>query len=496
MEKIILVLDVGATNVRSIAVSEKGKLLAMEAMKNTTAADPHFPGGLIWDVEDIWGKLKTTTASVLGKLDKRDVGGITVTSFGVDGAPVDKEGNRVYPVISWQCPRTAPVMANIDKYIPLPELYAINGLQPFSFNTINKLVWFRENRPDVLEKTFRFLFFPSLIIQKLTGEKVNDTSMAGTSMLTCLATRNFDERILHAIGIPRRMLPDSVEPGTIIGTTGKQAAGELGVPAGIPVIATGHDTQFAVFGSGAGENEPVLSSGTWDILMVRSKHTLTDTWALEQKVTTEFDSRPGLYNIGVQWIASGMLEWIMRMFYARECGDDKIYDTMIREATEVPPGANGVFIHPSFFPDPGSMNRGAIMGLLLNTPRGEIYRAAIESLAYRTRQGLEVLERAGNFKADAVICVGGGSKNNLLNQLRCEILDLPLKLVDQKETTVLGAAMFALAGIGIYASPEEARFAMSMPYQELKPSGTKAYELFYRRFLGASANMGRIYRGE
>ena len=100
-----------------------------------------------------------------------------------------------------------------------------------------------------------------------------------------------------------------VEAGTITGTISKKASAETSIPDGIPVVATGHDTQFAIFGSGAEINQPVLSSGTWEILMVRSEKYRSGKKQLEMGITTELDSSPGLYNIGNQWIASGVLEW-------------------------------------------------------------------------------------------------------------------------------------------------------------------------------------------
>ena len=81
----------------------------------------------------------------------------------------------------------------------------------------------------------------------------------------------------------------------------------------------------------------------------------------------------------------------------------------------------------------------------------------MQSLAGETKQGLKILEKIGNFKAESIICVGGGSKNMLWNQLRANTLGIPLRLIGRKETTVLGAALFALAGVGVYSSPEEAR---------------------------------------
>ena len=142
----------------------------------------------------------------------------------------------LYPVISWQCERTNRIMADIDKYISLPDLYKECGVLPFTFNTINKLIWFAEQRPELIDKSHRFLFMPSIFSFFLTGEMVNDTTMAGTSMVTSLATRNFSristgkDRLSFRLnfGIP-------VEAGTI---TGKNKSIKHRQRPGIPQGAT------------------------------------------------------------------------------------------------------------------------------------------------------------------------------------------------------------------------------------------------------------------
>ena len=107
---------------------------------------------------------------------------------------------------------------------------------------------------------------PSIFSLLLTGEMVNDTTMSGTSMLTNLASRIFSKNILDKINFPSEKMGTAVEPGTVTGKINARASSETGIPEGISVVATGHDTQFAIFGSGAEKNQPVLSSGTWEIL--------------------------------------------------------------------------------------------------------------------------------------------------------------------------------------------------------------------------------------
>jgi L-fuculokinase len=218
---------------------------------------------------------------------------------------------------------------------------------PFTFNTINKLIWYIEQKPELLEKCHRFLFMPSIISFFLTGEMANDTTMAGTSMLTNLTTRNFSDKIFDKIKFPIGNLGKLVEPGTIIGKINHSASKETSLSIGIPVVATGHDTQFAIFGSGAGKNQPVLSSGTWEILMVRADSFRSGKEQLDSGITTELDARPGLFNIGNQWVTSGMLEWAKKTFFSSIT--DNVYEAMISGAEKVLPECNGVKVIPRFY---------------------------------------------------------------------------------------------------------------------------------------------------
>lgn len=484
-QKTVLVLDCGATNIRVIAIDEKGMIKAVHSIPNSTDPDPEYPEYKIWDVYKIWDKFRTCIGSILQKIRKEDVAVLTVTAFGVDGAPFKRSGKMLYPVISWQCERTPSIMENIGNYIPLEDLFRINGVQPFGFNTINKILWFKENRPEILEEMDHFLFIPSIFLYFLTGEMVNDTSMAGTSMMTDLHNRQFSDEISEAIGIKKEKFNPVVEPGTMVGKITSAAARETGLPAGIPVVAAGHDTQFAIFGAGADINVPVLSSGTWEILMVRAKEVKPDEELLQQGVTTELDPQPGLYNMGVQWIASGAIEWIKKLFFLDVIEESKVYDFMVGEALAVPPGSNGIRVNPAFYPVPGSQQPGTITGINLNTERGEVFRAVLEALSCKARMGLGILQKAGGFKADSLICVGGGTKNRLWNRIRADVFGIPVRIIEQKETTVLGAALFAFAGIGHFASAMEARSRIKYTGETFAPGeDATLYNQLFREYAG------------
>ena len=464
---IVIVFDCGATNVRAMAINSSGDILSSDSYANNTRPDPFFPAYRIWDVHEIWEKMCRASKKVVSEIPAERIAGVTVTTFGVDGTLFDKSGKMLYPVISWQCERTHSIMADIGKYIPLKDLYSECGVLPFTFNTINKLIWFFEQKPDLVEKSHLFLMMPSIFTYFLTGEMVNDMSMAGTTMTTNLKNRDFSPVILDKIHFPIEKMGKPVEPGTITGNINSKASAETMIPEGTLVVATGHDTQFAVFGSGAEINQPVLSSGTWEILMVRAAGYRTEKKQLEMGITTELDSRPGLYNIGNQWIASGVLEWIRKNFY----GDikDNIYETMISGAERVPAGCNGVKVVPKFYEELKGKPGGQILGLTMESTRDEVYRASLEALAERLTEGKKALEEAGGFRTDSIICVGGGSKNRLWNQLRANAAKVPVKIIRQKETTVLGASLFVQSACGNFSSPEEARKSIDYKTEVILP---------------------------
>lgn len=487
-KNIAIVFDCGATNVRVIAINTKGQILASHNMPNETDEDPNMKGGRIWDLEKLWGKLFKAAKIVTSNIDTSKIAGVTVTTFGVDGTFVDKNGEILYPIISWQCERTTPIMNAIDKYLPLEELYQISGVYPYAFNTINKFIWFNENKPEVMEQAHRFLFIPSLIIQKLSNAQINDITMLGTSMMSDIGARNLSEKILDKLDINREIFGEFEEPGGKAGEMNAHAAQLTGIPENTPVFLGGHDTQFAIYGSGAELNQPVLSSGTWEILMTRSSSYSTGKRELQNNLTTELDPTNGVYNIGQNWLGSGVLEWFSSNFYPELSGDE-LYQTMIKQAEEISEGAGGVLVDPAFYDDGSSKNAGTITGLTINTKRSQIYRAFLEGLAFRTREGLNSLEKAGKFKATSIICVGGGSKNALWNQLRADVCNVPIHLIDQKETTVLGASMFVFAGAGLFKSSDDARKSIKYNTQIIYPSDNRqVYDSLYQNYIKYKKN--------
>ena len=465
---ISLILDCGATNVRAIAIDQQGQIIANAHQANQTTEDPQHKDYQIWDFEQIVEKLFACAKHVCQQLREKQlsVDVIGVTTFGVDGA-FFINGKQATPIISWKCPRTISVMQQLADQFDVAALYQRNGIGQYSFNTLYKLRWLQQNDVEHYASFEQFLFISSMLTYRLTGVLSTDSTMAGTSMMTDLQTQNWDSEVLALLQLDKSQFPPLVNAGQKIGTLLSEIAKQLGLPSGIPVISCGHDTQFAILGSGAALNQPVLSSGTWEILMARTERAIVRPDYLSQGLTTEWDSVKGLFNPAIQWVGSGILEWVGRLLFSDCYGKENYYRTMIDEATVV--GESTVSLQGNFEFNQQSLQLGQFLGLTMHTTRGEIYRATLQYLANKLKQNLALLQQVGHFQAESLICVVGGAKNALWNQLRANTLGLPIDVVQVSEATALGAAMTTFTGIGVFPDVNAAQSAMQSLRQRVEP---------------------------
>jgi len=495
--EIVLVFDCGATNLKAVAVSSEGKIAAQASFPNSPVPQREGePGWLIWDLEEIWRKLCLGAKKVLGEINPQDVKAVTVTTWGADGAPVRKDGSLTYPPISWQCPRTEETAKKIEEKISLWEIFQITGYQLTPFNTLLRLIWLRENVPEALNEAYTWLMMPGLITFKLCGEFHIEPTSASTMMAMDLQKRDWSAQLLELAGLDPNFFPDWTEPGQVVGYVTEEASKECGLPTGIPVVAGGHDTQFALFGSGAGMDEAVLSSGTWEILGVRSDRFCPTRTAFEDGLLFEADVQPGLWNPQLLMMGSGVLEWILDKVFPQ--AGDKKYDLMIKEAGEVPSGSDGVMFIPSFVKETGPAKRygtlGTILGLTLRTTRGQLLRSALEGLSFQLRHALEILKREVSTELRGIRVVGGGARNILWNQIRADVTGLPVITTEQKEYTALGAAIAAFIGIGRYRSLEDARKYILSEEKIFEPSGKQAvYKVLFKRYMNALKSLKDYY---
>ncbi|MEM2794631.1 MAG: FGGY family carbohydrate kinase [Thermofilaceae archaeon] len=482
---IALIFDCGSTNLRVAAINEQGEIVAQANTSNFPVPQPGHVEWLTWDIDGIWVKLCRLSKQVVNHLERAKIEAVAVTTWGADGALVKRDGCLAYPAISWQCQRTREVVPKVLELISPREIFRITGYQAIYFNTLFKLYWIKKNAPEAFREAYTWLMMPGLIVHRLCSEFHVDPTSASTTMSMDLGKRDWSSEMLALAGLEPSFFPEWVEPGEIIGFVNEDASKLTGIPNGVPVVAAGHDTQFAILAAGAGEREAILSSGTWEILALRSNSYDPNEKALELGMIIEADAERGKCNPQLLMIASAVIEWLKNLVYP-ELGPSE-YTAMVNEARKVEPGSGGLILIPSFVPDSGPLSKygmkGAILGLQLSSSRGQLYRAAMEGLSIQLRLALESLEQAFSFKAKGVRVVGGGSKNDLWNQIRADVLGLPVSVPRFSEATILGAAVVAFRGTGVYKSFEEGLRAISGETRVFKPESNEIYDSIYRRFL-------------
>lgn len=483
--RIAIVMDCGSTTTRVVAVDQRGKLLAQ-------ASEPSGPvpqkggakGWLVWDLAALWRRLGRLSRKVCGQVRASDIVAVTLTTWGADGAPVTKDGTLTHPPICWACPRAEPTAEAITAKVSAWELFRTTGYQIISFNTLLRLIWLRENAPKALDDADAWMMMAGLLSHKLCGEMSIDHTGASTMMAMDLGKRTWSPKLLGLAGVDASFFPRFVESGDTIGTVTAKASRATGIPAGTPVTAAGHDTQFAPVGSGARKGEAILSTGTWEILLARVPDFKPNKAGFDGGIIIEADALPGLYQPQLLMMGSGVLEWLAKHFYGELEKSPKLYRTMIGDAQAFGPGSDGVSLIPSFVAGTGPTKRyntlGTMLGLTISTERGQVYRAALEGLSFQLQLAIEMLGAATGFTPRGIRVVGGGSKNDLWNQMRADVTGLPVTTIEQKEATVLGAAICAFVGTGLYPSVPAAQRAMKFRDTTFRPSkNRKAYAELY-----------------
>lgn len=471
-QSILLAIDIGATSVKTGAFSYEGKLLAVKSAPNGPKLQPDSPPDWrIWDVDEIWLSICQCSTAVMEKLGNPAVQGIAVTGFGADGVPMKKDGTILYPCISWHCSRTAAQSARVSDSIGAKDLYTITGYHNYPINTFIRFLWLQENAPQALEQADYWLHVQDYIVYKLTGEFSTECTIASTEMSLDLSKRNWSHQLFDQFGLTTDFLSPLHESGSIVGTVTTEASQQSGIPIGSTVVTGGHDTEMAIIGAGINSPETFLDiNGTWEILMAVTNRCSPSVEDFSSGLDWECHAIPGWWNCQALMIAGGVIEWIRNQFY-RDQND--AYSIMMTEAEQSPLGSNNLTIIPAFVRGMGPSQAydpsGAILGITTQTNREDIARATFECLSYQFYQQIEAIERSFGVQAHSVRVTGGGQKNPFWMQMKADISGRALDVLQDVESSMLGAAILAGIGSGVYAGLDEALQAVHIPTEIVEP---------------------------
>ncbi len=457
MADYILALDQGTTSSRAILFDREGRAVRI-AQREFPQLFPRA-GWVEHDPEEIWASQLACAREVLtaGRLRAKDVAAIGLTNQRETTILWDRATGRAeHNAIVWQCRRTAPMCERLKEEGFDRTIRRKTGLVTDAYFSGTKVAWLLDNVPRARRRASRgdlaFGTVDTWLIHRLSGGSTHttDVSNASRTMLYDIRKERWDAEILGHLGIPDAILPDVRSSSEVYAET---AADLFGAP--IPIAGNAGDQQAALFGQACFKPGMMKNTyGTGCFLLMntgdrpkpsRTGLLTTVGWRLDDVTEYALEGSVFIAGAAIQWLRDGL--------------------GLISNAAESEPLASsvadtgGVYFVPAFVglgaPYWDMNARGSVTGITRGTTRAHLVRAAIESMAYQTRDVVECMERDSGIRAKELRVDGGAARNDLLCQFQADVLGIPVVRPVVTETTALGAAYLAGLAVGFWKSRRE-----------------------------------------
>jgi xylulokinase len=444
-EAAILGIDLGTTEVKAGLVTLDGRLLGLTRSGYRTYTDA-AAGRAEQDPEAWWGALVTSVRRLASSVPA-EVIAIAVDGHGPTLVAVDAAGHPTCPAIIWQDSRAT---AEAD------ELAAATGLSGWSLAGLPAALWVERHEQAVAAATCWYLATWDFLGLRLTGRPA--TSLVSGQPFPSAS-------ILDAAGVPSSKVPPPAEASTVLGELLADAAGQLALEPGIPVVAGLVDAWASFHGAGMTAKGDAIDVGG-------AAGGFGVYWDTPLEVAGSFATiapLPGLFSVGGAMAATGRaIDWFRTQVVA---GVDST-EVLLEEAAATPPGADGVLFLPylagerSPIWDPAA--RGAFVGLTLDHRRGHLTRAILEASAFAIRHVAEPILAAGVAVDEMRVC-GGPARSETWNQVKADVTGFTVAVPAVLETAVLGAAVLGATGVGAYPDVPSAIRGMTRVAHRLEP---------------------------
>lgn len=459
MSRYILALDQGTTSSRSILFDKAGRVVAM-AQQEFPQIFPG-PGHVEHDPEAIWSSQLQTARDVLtiAGISAADVAAVGVTNQRETTILWEKAtGRPIANAIVWQSRVTAPICDRLKAEGHEPVFRRKTGLVLDAYFSGTKIKHLLDASDGLRERAARgeilFGTVDSFLIWRLTGGRchVTDISNASRTLLFDIHTQDWDDELLELLDVPRAMLPEVRGCSEVYGTTEPDLLG-----AALPIAGSAGDQQAALFGQACfepGSAKNTYGTGCFMLLNtgatpVPSQKGLVTTvaWRLGNETTYALEGSVFVAGAAVQWLRDGLK--------AIEASAD--VEALMAEVADT----DGVYLVPAFvglgapYWDPRA--RGVVVGITRNTKMAHIARAAVDAMAYQTRDVLEVMQEESGLPLSTLKVDGGAAANAQLLQFQADMLNAPVRRPVVSETTALGAAYLAGLAVGYWQGLDDVR---------------------------------------
>ena len=478
-------VDLGATSGRTIiGTIENGKMVLEELTRfdnNLIQTGGHF----YWDIYALYNEIIKGLKLVAKK--NIEIQSIGIDTWGVDFVCVDKNGSILRNPLAYRDPHTFGKMEEyFESCMPKEKVYDITGIQFMNFNSLFQLYAMKQAQDVALENADKILFVPDALSYMLTGKAVCEYTIASTSQMLDPRTHDLDNSLVESVELKRSQFGEMVNPGTMIGTLTPEVQNMTGLGA-IPVIAVaGHDTGSAVAAVPAkNEKFAYLSSGTWSLMGIETKNAVINERSFDLNFTNEGgieNTTRFLKNICGMWIYERCCkEWKD----AEGLGHAELLSAMIK----CEPFRSVINPDDELFVNPASMVE-AINEYCRRTNQPEpvgyaqTCRCIFDSLALRYRQVITWLKEFADFDIDVLHIIGGGSKNEYLDQFTANSCGVKV-LAGPQEGTAIGNIMLQAKAAGLVDDIWQMRaiIANSIELKAFEPQDKEIWDAAYEKYL-------------
>ena len=491
----LLGLDISTTGAKALIIDEAGRTVASH-----TTPQPLSTPKPLWSEQNPSDWWEGIAASICAVLAEAQLSGDAIHAVGLTGQMhglvlLDASGSVLRPAILWNDQRTQAQCDEITQKIGFKRLIELTGNQVLTGFTAPKVLWVRENEPEVYARVAQILLPKDYIRYRLTGEYATDLAgAAGTSLLN-VAQRTWSNEVIDALEIPATWLPKTHEGTEIAGVISAAGAGATGLKAGTPVVGGGGDQAAGAVGVGAVKPGIIsLVVGTSGVVFAPLDHYAYEP---EGRLHAFCHAVPGIWHfMGVMLSAAGSLQWFHDALAANESFDD-----LLAPAQQIDPGSDGLLFLPYLtgertpYPDP--LARGAFVGLTVRHNRAHMARAVLEGVAFGLKDGFNLIANAGLPDQLEVRVSGGGARSRLWKQILADVLGVTLVSTNSTEGAAYGAALLAAVGAGLYPDVISACAASIQTSDAVQPGPQRAaydkpYELYTGLYPALKETFARI----
>jgi len=489
--KYLLGVDFGGGSSKATLLAEDGTVAAENAVEYPTRYPA--PGQVEQDPDDWYA---ATAQNVRALMEKSGVSPSEIAALSLDAAThtavlCGEDCRPLRPAIYWTDTRSAPVAARLREECG-ERIFSLALSRPDPIWTLPQLIWVRENEPEIFSGIRHIFFAKDYVRHRITGDLLTDSIEAQGSMLWDNGAGRWSEFLCSLAGIAPEVLPRVVRPTDLAGTVTAEAARELGLPQGLPVLAGMTDTAAEVFASGAVErgNMTVKLATAGRICVITDRAYPSDYLINYSHISD------GLWYPGTATKAcASSLRWFRDTF-----GDGMDYPALDRLAEATPAGADGLLYHPYLngeltpYADPQLC--ASFTGFRAGHTKGHFVRAVMEGVALSLLDCLRALDSLGLPRDGKAALIGGGAKSPLWRQIVADALGMELE-VRRSSDSSLGSAMLAGVAAGVWDSPADAARACSVTVAAASPdpARTELYASLFEKYKVIHDALAPVYRG-